>query len=89
MVNNTMEGGQAIIRCLENEGVEYIFGYSGGAAIPIFDALVTTDTKINFVLTRHEQGAATWSTDMHGQRASRRSSLSRADREQPTRLPAL
>jgi acetolactate synthase-1/2/3 large subunit len=52
-----MEGGQAIIRCLENEGVEYIFGYSGGAAIPIFDALVTTDTKINFVLTRHEQGA--------------------------------
>jgi acetolactate synthase-1/2/3 large subunit len=43
-----MEGGQAIIKCLENEGVEYIFGYSGGAA----------ETKINFVLTRHEQGAA-------------------------------
>ena len=58
MSNNVMEGGQAIIKCLENEGVEYIFGYSGGAAIPIFDALVTTDTKINFVLTRHEQGAA-------------------------------
>jgi acetolactate synthase-1/2/3 large subunit len=57
MANQTMEGGQAIIRCLEKEGVEYIFGYSGGAAIPIFDALVTTGTKINFVLTRHEQGA--------------------------------
>lgn len=57
MANQTMEGGQAIVRCLENEGVEYIFGYSGGAAIPIFDALVTTGTKINFVLTRHEQGA--------------------------------
>ena len=57
MADKTMEGGQAIIRCLENEGVEYIFGYSGGAAIPIFDALVTTGTKINFVLTRHEQGA--------------------------------
>jgi acetolactate synthase-1/2/3 large subunit len=52
-----MDGGQAIIRCLENEGVEYIFGYSGGAAIPIFDALVTTNTKIKFVLVRHEQGA--------------------------------
>ncbi len=58
MTSKTMEGGQAIIRCLENEGVEYIFGYSGGAAIPIFDALVTTQTKIKFVLVRHEQGAA-------------------------------
>ncbi|MDF7801067.1 biosynthetic-type acetolactate synthase large subunit [Pontiellaceae bacterium B1224] len=58
MSNTVMEGGQAIIRCLENEGVEYIFGYSGGAAIPIFDALITTETKIKFVLVRHEQGAA-------------------------------
>ncbi|MEI6892548.1 MAG: biosynthetic-type acetolactate synthase large subunit [Pontiella sp.] len=57
MLNKVMEGGQAIIRCLENEGVEYIFGYSGGAAIPIFDALVTTKTKIKFILARHEQGA--------------------------------
>ena len=57
MAKQVMEGGQALIRCLENEGVEYIFGYSGGAAIPIFDALITTDTKINFVLVRHEQGA--------------------------------
>ena len=57
MSNNVMEGGQAIVRCLENEGVEHIFGYSGGAAIPIFDALVTTETKIKFVLVRHEQGA--------------------------------
>ena len=58
MANKAMEGGQAIIRSLEKEGVEYIFGYSGGSVIPIFDALVTTGTKINFVLTRHEQGAA-------------------------------
>ncbi len=58
MANTVLEGGQAIIKCLENEGVEYIFGYSGGAAIPIFDALITTDTKIKFILTRHEQGAA-------------------------------
>jgi acetolactate synthase-1/2/3 large subunit len=52
-----MEGGQAIIQCLENEGVEYIFGYSGGSVIPIFDALITTKTKIKFILVRHEQGA--------------------------------
>jgi len=58
MTKKSIEGGQAIIQCLENEGVEYIFGYSGGSVIPIFDALVTTKTKIKFILTRHEQGAA-------------------------------
>jgi acetolactate synthase-1/2/3 large subunit len=52
-----LDGAQALIRCLEKEGVEYIFGYSGGAAIPIFDAIVTTKTKIKLVLVRHEQGA--------------------------------
>ncbi len=58
MPHQVLEGGQVLIRCLENEGVEYIFGYSGGAAIPIFDALVTTETMIEFILVRHEQGAA-------------------------------
>ena len=53
-----MTGAEAVIRCLEKQGVEYIFGYSGGAAIPLFDALVTTDTSIKFILVRHEQGAA-------------------------------
>ena len=58
MVKITMDGGQAIIRSLEAEGVEYIFGYSGGSVIPIFDAMMTTPTNIKFVLVRHEQGAA-------------------------------
>lgn len=58
MILKTMDGAQALVRCLESEGVEYIFGLSGGAAIPIFDALVTTKTKIKLVLVRHEQGAA-------------------------------
>jgi acetolactate synthase-1/2/3 large subunit len=53
-----MDGGQALIRCLEAEGVEYIFGYSGGSVIPIFDAMVTTPSNIKFILVRHEQGAA-------------------------------
>jgi len=52
-----MNGAEALIKGLEQHGVEYIFGYSGGAAIPIFDALVTSETKIKLVLTRHEQGA--------------------------------
>jgi len=48
-------GAEKLVQCLEREGVEYIFGLSGGAAIPIFDALV--DSKIKLVLVRHEQGA--------------------------------
>ena len=52
-----MEGAQALVKCLEKEGVDHIFGLSGGAAIPIFDALITTGTKIKLVLVRHEQGA--------------------------------
>ena len=50
-----MTGAEALIRCLENHGVEYVFGLSGGAAIPIFDALV--GSKIKLILVRHEQGA--------------------------------
>ena len=52
-----MNAAEALIKCLEKHGVEYIFGYSGGAAIPIFDALITTKTKIKLILVRHEQGA--------------------------------
>ena len=55
MLQKTTSGGDKVIQCLEREGVEVIYGYSGGAAMPIFDALV--DSKIKFVLVRHEQGA--------------------------------
>lgn len=55
MENKVATGGERIIQCLEREGVEYIFGLSGGAAMPMFDALL--DSKIQLVLTRHEQGA--------------------------------
>ena len=48
-------GGNKVIQCLEREGVEVVYGYSGGAAMPLFDALV--DSTIKFVLVRHEQGA--------------------------------
>ena len=48
-------GGEMVIQCLEREGVDVLFGLSGGAAMPIFDALV--DSKIKLVLVRHEQGA--------------------------------
>ncbi len=51
----TLTGAETLIKCLENHGVEYIFGLPGGSAIPIFDALV--GSKIKLILVRHEQGA--------------------------------
>ncbi len=57
MVKQQLDGAQALILTLEDLGIEYIFGYSGGAAIPIFDALETVKTDIKFILVRHEQGA--------------------------------
>ena len=52
-----IDGAQALIKTLDDLGIEYIFGYSGGAAIPVFDALETLKTNIKFVLSRHEQSA--------------------------------
>ncbi len=52
-----MDGAQALIKTLADLGIEYVFGYSGGAAIPIFDALQTVKTDMKFILVRHEQGA--------------------------------
>ena len=54
MAKKIPTGGEVLVRCLEREGVEYIFGLSGGAALPIFDALA--DSKIKLILVRHEQG---------------------------------
>lgn len=48
-------GAEIIVDMVHHHGVEYIFGYPGGAAIPIFDAIF--DSPVQFVLTRHEQGA--------------------------------
>ena len=57
MAKQQLDGAQALIKTLDDLGIEYIFGYSGGAAIPIFDALETVKTKMKFILVRHEQGA--------------------------------
>ncbi len=55
MSMNKRTGAEAIVDIIQQEGVDNIFGYPGGAAIPIFDALV--DSPVNLVLSRHEQGA--------------------------------
>ncbi len=51
-----ISGAQMIVKCLEKEGVEVIFGYPGGSVIPLYDALY--DSGIRHILVRHEQGAA-------------------------------
>ena len=47
---------EALVRCLEQENVEIVFGYPGGTILPVYDAL--NDTTIRHILVRHEQGAA-------------------------------
>src|SRR5215210_3756924 len=50
-----MDGGQALIKSLEMEGVEVIFGLPGGAILPVYDPII--DSPIRHILVRHEQGA--------------------------------
>ena len=52
-----LSGAQILIRCLQAEGVEVVFGYPGGAVLFIYDELFKQD-KVKHVLVRHEQGAA-------------------------------
>ena len=49
-----MTGAEALVECFHRHGIKKIFGYPGGAAIPIFDAII--ESPIDFVLCRHEQG---------------------------------
>ena len=51
-----MKGAELFVRCLENEGVEYVFGIPGEENLDVMDALL--DSRIRFITTRHEQGAA-------------------------------
>ena len=52
-----INGSKMLLKCLANEGVEYIFGYPGGKVIPIYDAIYD-EKKIKHILVRHEQCAA-------------------------------
>ena len=50
-----LKGAEILLHCLQKEGVDVIFGYPGGQALPIYDALY--DSEIKHILARHEQGA--------------------------------
>ena len=53
-----ISGAEAVIRCLLEEGADLVYGYPGGAIMPIYDELYKYQDKLHHVLTRHEQGAA-------------------------------
>ena len=55
--NEKVSGSEALIRALIQEGVDTIFGYPGGAIMPVYDALYDHLDEINHILVRHEQGA--------------------------------
>ncbi|MGD9929494.1 MAG: biosynthetic-type acetolactate synthase large subunit [Mangrovibacterium sp.] len=57
MATKRITGSQAVILSLLEEGVDTIFGYPGGAIMPIYDALYDFDKHVTHILTRHEQGA--------------------------------
>ena len=52
-----ISGAEAVIRCLLAEGVDLIYGYPGGAIMPVYDELYKFQDQLNHILTRHEQGA--------------------------------
>src|SRR5881398_1032084 len=55
-MNKEMTGAEMVIQALADQGVQHLFGYPGGAVLPIFDALFQQD-KVRHILVRHEQGA--------------------------------
>jgi acetolactate synthase I/II/III large subunit len=55
-VTNHITGAEAVMRCLLEEGVDTIFGYPGGAIMPIYDAMYHYLDRIRHILPRHEQG---------------------------------
>lgn len=55
--NVTISGAEAVIKCLLAEGVDLLYGYPGGAIMPVYDELFKYQEELHHVLTRHEQGA--------------------------------
>ncbi len=53
-----ISGAEALLKCLIEEGVDTIFGYPGGAIMPVYDKLMDYEDRLKHILTRHEQGAA-------------------------------
>ena len=57
MMSKEMSGAEMVVEALKDQGVEILFGYPGGAVLPIYDVLFQQE-KVQHILVRHEQGAA-------------------------------
>src|SRR5262245_66240648 len=55
-MSKEMTGAEMVIEALADQGIEHVFGYPGGAVLPIYDALFQ-QKKVQHILVRHEQGA--------------------------------
>ena len=55
-MSKQMSGAEMVVQAMLDNGVEYIFGYPGGAVLPIYDAIFQQE-KLHHILVRHEQGA--------------------------------
>ena len=78
----TITGAQAVVESLIAEGVEVVFGYPGGAVLPLYDVLYSS--PLRHILTRHEQGQFTRQMVMPGQLAKLGFASLPQDQELPT-----
>ena len=56
MATNEMTGAEIVLKALTDQGVDTVFGYPGGAVLPIYDEIFQQE-KVEHILVRHEQGA--------------------------------
>lgn len=80
-----MNGAQWLVQALRTQGVDTVFGYPGGAIMPVYDALY--DGGVEHVLCRHEQGRLWRQSAMHGQGRERVYVSQHQGREQQTLSP--
>ena len=85
MASRELTGAEMVVKAMEDHGVDTLFGYPGGAVLPIYDALFDRET-IKHVLVRHEQGAV-HAAEGYARPASRALSSSRPARARPMRSP--
>ena len=57
MKNKKISGAEAVVKCLLNEGVDLVWGYPGGAIMPVYDEFYKFQDNLKHILARHEQGA--------------------------------
>ena len=55
-MSETMTGAEMVVRAMQEQGVEFVFGYPGGSVLPLYDALFHQDS-VKHILVRHEQAA--------------------------------